>query len=84
MLTRSPSLSSSQLLEKNSQRSSDAAATSTEQPKVSPPKKSPYQADQQVKFLHLQAEVESLLQQLKTLKQQRLATASCDPVGNQH
>ncbi|MGE5660500.1 MAG: hypothetical protein ACM37W_28260 [Actinomycetota bacterium] len=30
-----------------------------------------YQADQQVKFLHLQAEVESLLLQLQALKEQR-------------
>jgi hypothetical protein len=34
--------------------------------------KSIYQADQQVKYLHLQAEVETLLQQLQTLKKQRL------------
>jgi hypothetical protein len=34
--------------------------------------KSIYQADQQVKYLHLQAEVESLLQRLQTLKRQRL------------
>lgn len=32
-----------------------------------------YQVDQQVKLLHLQAEVESLLQQLQIMKQQRLA-----------
>ncbi|MBD2577250.1 hypothetical protein [Oscillatoria sp. FACHB-1406] len=32
-----------------------------------------YQADQQLKYLHLQAEVEVLLQQLQTLKQRRLA-----------
>lgn len=32
-----------------------------------------YQVAQQVKFLHLQAEVESLLQQLQIMKQQRLA-----------
>lgn len=31
-----------------------------------------YQADQQVKYLHLQAEVETLLLQLQALKQQRL------------
>lgn len=30
-----------------------------------------YQADQQVKYLHLQAEIEVLLQQLQTLKQQK-------------
>lgn len=35
------------------------------------PMKSPYQADQQVKFLHLQAEIESLLIQLQSLKQQK-------------
>ena len=34
--------------------------------------KSLYQVAQQVKFLHLQAEVESLLQQLQMLKKQRL------------
>jgi hypothetical protein len=33
-----------------------------------------YQADQQVKLLHLQAEVDTLLIQLQALKQQRLAT----------
>ncbi len=30
-----------------------------------------YQADQQVKYLHLQAEIEVLLQQLRTMKQKR-------------
>ena len=30
-----------------------------------------YQADQQVKYLHLQAEIDVLLQQLQTLKQQQ-------------
>lgn len=33
--------------------------------------KSVYQADQQVKFLHLQAEIETLLLELQTLKQHR-------------
>lgn len=42
-------------------------------PRLRKLKKSLYQSDQQVKYLHLQAEVESLLQQLQTLKQQRLA-----------
>lgn len=36
--------------------------------------KSIYQTDQQVKYLHLQAEVESLLHHQKILKQQRLAS----------
>ena len=39
--------------------------------------KSIYQTDQQVKYLHLQAEVDSLLHQLKIQKQQRLV--SVDP-----
>ncbi len=37
-----------------------------------------YQTAQQVKYLHLQAEVEFLLQQQQTLKRQRLASASKD------
>jgi hypothetical protein len=40
--------------------------------------KSLYQADHQVKYLHLQAEVESLLQQQRILKQQRLASVTSD------
>jgi hypothetical protein len=36
--------------------------------------KSFYQADQQAKFKNLEAEVDSLLRQLQTLKEQRLAT----------
>jgi hypothetical protein len=47
-------------------------------------KKFPYKAAVQVKFLHLQAEVESLLHQLQMLKQQRLATVSCDGGDNRH
>ncbi|MEH2244103.1 hypothetical protein [Nostoc sp.] len=35
--------------------------------------KSYYQDDQQAKLMHLQAEVDSLLQQLENLKRQRLA-----------
>lgn len=40
---------------------------------VSDLNKSYYQADQQAKFKNLQAEVDSLLQQLQNLKEQRLA-----------
>ncbi len=40
--------------------------------------KSIYQADQQVKYLHLQAEVDSLLHQLKIQKQQRLVSVTPD------
>jgi hypothetical protein len=39
--------------------------------------KSQYQLDQQVKFLHLQAETETLLQQLQVLKQQRQGAEDC-------
>lgn len=35
-----------------------------------------YQVDQQVKFMMLYAEVESLLQQMQIIDQQRLTTAS--------
>lgn len=38
--------------------------------------KSVYSVDQQVKFLHLQAEVETLLLRLQTLKQQRSETST--------
>ena len=37
-----------------------------------------YQADQQLKYLHLQAEIEVLLQELQTLKQQRLREAASE------
>ncbi|NEP02256.1 MAG: hypothetical protein F6K58_27090 [Symploca sp. SIO2E9] len=40
--------------------------------------KFPYQADQQVKYLYLQAEVESLLQHLQIIKQQRLTWVQPD------
>lgn len=36
--------------------------------------KLPYQANHQVELLHLQAEIEALLQQLTTLKQQRTSS----------
>ncbi|MBF2067522.1 MAG: hypothetical protein IGS39_24360 [Calothrix sp. C42_A2020_038] len=37
-----------------------------------------YQADQQVKFMHLQAEVDCLLQELQHLKIQRQASGKDD------
>ena len=43
--------------------------------------KCPYQADQQVKFLHLQAEIESLLLQVQTLKQRRYVACSQVAIG---
>ncbi|MBW4665132.1 MAG: hypothetical protein KME01_13175 [Chroococcus sp. CMT-3BRIN-NPC107] len=44
--------------------------------KSSPP--IPYQVAVQVKYLHLEAEIESLLYQLQNLNKQRLATTSAD------
>ena len=38
----------------------------------------PYQVAVQVKYLHLEAEVESLLYQLQNLNKQRLATTSTE------
>jgi hypothetical protein len=38
--------------------------------------KSYYQDDQQAKFMHLQAEIDSLLMQLQNLKEQRLSSNS--------
>lgn len=45
-------------------------------PRLQGLQKYPYRADQQVKYLYLEAEVEFLLQELQTIKQQRLAAAS--------
>lgn len=84
MLTWSSSISRFDLSVSNSQPVNNTSAASTHSPRLNESKKFPYKAAVQVKFLHLQAEVESLLQQLQMLKQQRLATASCDGVDNRH
>ncbi|MBW4575538.1 MAG: hypothetical protein KME08_09680 [Aphanothece sp. CMT-3BRIN-NPC111] len=59
----------------NSQSLSNVSAASISKTRIMQLTKSLYQTDQQAKFLHLQAEVESLLQQLQTLKQQKLTSA---------
>jgi hypothetical protein len=43
------------------------------------PSKLPYQASHQVELLHLQAELDALLQQLQSLKQQRLTSGEQAP-----
>lgn len=43
------------------------------------PQPIPYQVAVQVKYLHLEAEIESLLYQLQNLNKQRLATTSTEP-----
>lgn len=54
--------------------SSDQNASLSSRPAVASELiKTPYPLDQQMKFLHLQAETESLLQQLRIIKQQREA-----------
>lgn len=58
----------------DSQSLSDVSAGSTGNTRIMQLTKSLYQVDQQEKFLHLQAEVEYLLEQLQTLKQQRPVT----------
>jgi hypothetical protein len=63
-------------------RSSTVSGTQTlDAPVMSKPltidtMKNLYNTDQQVKFLHLHAEVETLLLELQTIKQQRQETAS--------
>lgn len=71
--TLSISMSRSQVLVGDRQIESKSVKTNSSCSEQSKP---PYQVDQQVKFLHLEAEVEYLLQQLQNLNQQRLATTS--------
>ena len=84
MSTWSSSLSGSQLEVRNPQPVSNVSATSTERPRLNESKRSPYEIAQQVKFLHLEAEVESLLQQLQYLKQQRIAATSYEADDSRH
>ena len=79
----SSALSSSPSLVDTSQSMSDAVTASTNSSRWNEVKKPPYQIDQQVKFLHLEAEVESLLQQLQRMKQQRETTVSTNSVDSQ-
>ncbi|WP_413160262.1 hypothetical protein ACL6C3_17565 [Capilliphycus salinus ALCB114379] len=77
MSTQSSTLSRPENLDatvKQASRSSNSSASSSLQLGLI---KCPYNVDQQVKLLHLQAEVDTLLLQLQTLKQQRLTA----PVG---
>jgi hypothetical protein len=53
----------------------DASNSSTNASSARKPAKLPYQASHQVELLHLQAETEALIQQLQTLKQQRVSLA---------
>jgi hypothetical protein len=44
----------------------------------------PYQASHQVELLHLHAEIESLLQQVRAMKQQRLPEDSVESLLTEH
>lgn len=70
MSNSSSTLSRPQTEPSNSEMASSSVRSTSLAPKVDSVK-CPYQADQQVKFLHLQAEIESLLLQVQSLKQQR-------------
>ncbi len=78
MSTRSSSLVCSPTPICDSQAATNPTTVAASNPRLIELMKSLYQADQQAKYLHLQAEVESLLQQLETLKQQRLASVKPD------
>jgi hypothetical protein len=54
----------------------NSAGASTAQNRTLELMKSLYQTDQQVKFLHLEAEVETLLLELRTLKERNLVLKS--------
>lgn len=77
-------MSPSQRLVASSATVSNVSAALTQRPSLNESKKFPYEAAQQVKFLYLEAEIESLLQQLQTLKQQRVADNSPDAAINRH
>lgn len=55
----------------NLEQTYSGETTLTLQPRTLAAMKAQYQLDQQAKFLRLQAEAESLLQQLQAMKQQR-------------
>lgn len=81
MSTRSSSLLDSPSTVSLATKSSKTAVA--DNPRVLTLMKSLYQADQQVKYLYLQAEVDSLLQQLQILKQQRITSDMNTDSGNQ-
>jgi hypothetical protein len=73
MPTRSSTVSGTQILDAPSSRTSGSVMS---KPLTIDTMKNLYSADQQVKFLHLHAEVETLLLELQTIKQQRQETTS--------
>jgi hypothetical protein len=78
MSTRLSSLIDSPSPTGASQAVRNGLSVATDDPRVMKLMKSLYQADQQVKYLHLQAEVEFLLRQLQILKQQKQSSPQSD------
>ncbi|MBW4547086.1 MAG: hypothetical protein KME25_21980 [Symplocastrum torsivum CPER-KK1] len=78
MSTRSSGLIDSPSSIGDSQAIRNSSTVATDDPRLIRLMKSLYQADQQVEYLHLQAEVESLLRQLQILKKQRLDSVQPD------
>ena len=66
------------------QEASNMSVALTNQVRMMEKMKSVYQADQQLKLLNLQAEVETLLQQLQNLKQQRLTEEDSEISSQDH
>ncbi|MGL5134330.1 hypothetical protein [Planktothrix paucivesiculata] len=73
MPIRSSTVSGTQTLDAPSSRTSGSVMS---KPLTIDTMKNLYNTDQQVKFLHLHAEVETLLLELQTIKQQRQETTS--------
>lgn len=59
------------LSQNNASSSKELSVVASDDPRLGKLKKCLYQADQQVKYLHLQAEIDSLLQQLQQLKDRK-------------
>lgn len=73
LTTEIPSSVTSISAEANNLQKADSSADSLRQSRVIEAMKAQYQADQQAKYLNLQAEAELLLQQLREIKRQREA-----------
>lgn len=73
MLTTEISSSVTSLPAESKAQSAISSAESLRQARVLEAMKAQYQADQQAKYLNLQAEAELLLQQLREIKRQREA-----------
>ncbi|GAC1453895.1 MAG: hypothetical protein NVS2B14_11580 [Chamaesiphon sp.] len=77
-------LSSTLVRPQNSVSDSDSSAVAdSNNTRILELTKSVYHAKERVKFMHLQAEVESLLQQLQTIKQQRQESPEQDASASQ-